>query len=94
MHFLGVAGHMRRIYNPLQYEFLYDMQWWNVFITMSAFCLGLSQLIFFGNFIWSLIAGKRADKKPVGSQYARMDGALAAGPRQLRDNAHGLSRSV
>ncbi len=64
MHFLGVAGHMRRIYNPLQYEFLYDVQWWNVFITMSAFCLGLSQLIFFANFIWSLIAGKKADKNP------------------------------
>jgi cytochrome c oxidase subunit 1 len=64
MHFLGVAGHMRRIYNPLQYEFLHDMQWWNVFITMSAFCLGLSQLVFFTNFIWSLIAGKKADKNP------------------------------
>ena len=64
MHFLGVGGHMRRIYNPLQYEFLHDMQWWNVFITMSAFCLGLSQLIFFANFIWSLIAGKKADKNP------------------------------
>ena len=64
MHFLGVGGHMRRIYNPLQYEFLHDMQWWNVFITMSAFCLGLSQLIFFINFIWSLIAGKKADKNP------------------------------
>ena len=64
MHFLGVAGHMRRIYNPLQYEFLHDMQWWNVFITMSAFCLGLSQLVFFANFIWSLIAGKKADKNP------------------------------
>ena len=64
MHFLGVGGHMRRIYNPLQYEFLHDLQWWNVFITMSAFCLGLSQLIFFVNFIWSLIAGKKADKNP------------------------------
>ena len=64
MHFLGVAGHMRRIYNPLQYEFLHDIQWWNVFITMSAFCLGLAQLIFFVNFIWSLIAGKKADKNP------------------------------
>ena len=26
MHFLGVAGHMRRIYNPMQYEFLQPMQ--------------------------------------------------------------------
>ena len=64
MHFLGVGGHMRRIYNPLQYEFLHDLQWWNVFITMSAFCLGLSQLVFFVNFIWSLVAGKKADANP------------------------------
>ncbi len=64
MHFLGVAGHMRRIYNPLQYEFLVDMQWWNVFITMSAFCLGVSQLIFLFNFVWSLFAGKKAERNP------------------------------
>jgi cytochrome c oxidase subunit 1 len=64
MHFLGVAGHMRRIYNPLQYEFLADMQWWNVFITMSAFCLGASQLVFLGNFVVSLFAGKKAERNP------------------------------
>jgi len=64
MHFLGVAGHMRRIYNPMQYEFLHDMQWWNVFITMSALCLAASQIIFFVNFIWSLFAGKKADNNP------------------------------
>ena len=64
MHFLGVAGHMRRIYNPLQYEFLVDLQWWNVFITMSAFCLGVSQLIFLFNFVWSLFAGKKAERNP------------------------------
>ncbi len=33
MHILGVGGHMRRIYNPTQYEFLQPMQHWNVFIT-------------------------------------------------------------
>ena len=64
MHFLGVAGHMRRIYNPLQYEFLVDLQWWNVFITMSAFCLGVSQLIFLFNFVWSLFAGEKAEDNP------------------------------
>ncbi len=64
MHFLGVAGHMRRIYNPLQYEFLHDMQWWNVFITMSALCLAASQIIFFVNFVWSLFAGKKAENNP------------------------------
>ena len=40
MHILGVGGHMRRIYNPTQYEFLQPLQHWNVFITVSALCLG------------------------------------------------------
>jgi len=64
MHFLGVAGHMRRIYNPMQYEFLSHMQWWNQFITYSAFCLFLSQLPFVYNFFWSLFAGPRAESNP------------------------------
>ena len=33
MHILGVGGHMRRIYNPTQYEFLKPLQPINVFIT-------------------------------------------------------------
>jgi cytochrome c oxidase subunit 1 len=64
MHFLGVGGHMRRIYNPMQYEFLMPMQHWNVFITVSALLLGASQIFFLVNFIWSLFAGKKAEKNP------------------------------
>ncbi|MGH7874499.1 MAG: cytochrome c oxidase subunit I [Candidatus Binatia bacterium] len=64
MHFLGVAGHMRRIYNPTQYEFLLPMQHWNVFITISALCLGASQIFFVVNFVWSLCAGKKAERNP------------------------------
>src|SRR5207253_1183141 len=36
MHIIGVGGQMRRIYNPMQYEFLQHQQHWNVFITVSA----------------------------------------------------------
>ncbi|OGQ78893.1 MAG: cytochrome c oxidase subunit I [Deltaproteobacteria bacterium RIFCSPLOWO2_12_FULL_60_19] len=64
MHFLGVGGHMRRIYNPMQYEFLQPLQGINVFITVSAFLLGLSQIPFLVNFIGSLFAKKRAEKNP------------------------------
>jgi cytochrome c oxidase subunit 1 len=64
MHFLGVAGHMRRIYNPTQYEFLMPVQHWNVFITVSALLLGASQFIFLWNFVWSLVAGKKAEQNP------------------------------
>jgi cytochrome c oxidase subunit 1 len=64
MHFLGVGGHMRRIYNPLQYEFLQPFQSWNIFITLSAFALALSQIPFVINFFWSLFAGKKAERNP------------------------------
>ncbi len=64
MHILGVGGHMRRIYNPTQYEFLQPLQGINHFITVSAFLLGLSQLPFIVNFIGSLIAKKKAERNP------------------------------
>jgi cytochrome c oxidase subunit 1 len=64
MHILGVGGMMRRIYNPLQYEFLHPLQPINVFITVNAFLLGLSQIIFAVNFFWTLAAAKRAERNP------------------------------
>jgi cytochrome c oxidase subunit 1 len=64
MHFLGVGGHMRRIYNPIQYEFIQPMQDWNVIITVSALILGASQIFFLYNFCWSLFAGKKAERNP------------------------------
>src|SRR5262249_35198049 len=64
MHIIGVGGHMRRIYDPTQYEFLKGIQHWNVTITWGAFLLGASQILFFINFFWSLFAGPRASKNP------------------------------
>ncbi len=64
MHILGVGGHMRRIYDPTQYQFLQPLQPINVFITINAFVLGAAQLIFVFNFIWSLARGKRVEKNP------------------------------
>ena len=64
MHILGIGGHMRRIYNPMQYEFLQDMQWINEFITVAAFLLGLAQLLFIYNFFYSMYKGKVAPDNP------------------------------
>jgi cytochrome c oxidase subunit 1 len=64
MHILGVGGHMRRIYNPMQYDFLHPLQPINVFITISAICLGIAQIPFAINFFWSLFAGKKATENP------------------------------
>src|SRR5436190_10214928 len=60
MHYIGLAGHMRRIYDPYQYPFLKHLQGINQFITVSALILGASQLIFFVNFFWSAFKGKKA----------------------------------
>ncbi len=64
MHFLGVGGHIRRIYNPMQYEYLEQFGDMNVFITISAFCLAVSQIPFIVNFVWSLFAGEKAPENP------------------------------
>lgn len=64
MHILGVGGHMRRIYNPMQYEFLKDLQTINIFISICAFVLGFSQLLFLFNMIYSSKRGKKAEDNP------------------------------
>jgi cytochrome c oxidase subunit I len=64
MHYIGIAGHMRRIYDPTQYGFLEHLQVFNQFITVSALILGTSQLLFFANFFWSAFKGPKASANP------------------------------
>jgi cytochrome c oxidase subunit 1 len=64
MHILGMGGHMRRIYDPTLYEFLKPLQPMNQFISINAFLLGATQVLFAANFIYSLFAGKKAERNP------------------------------
>jgi cytochrome c oxidase subunit 1 len=64
MHYIGIAGHMRRVYTSTEYAFLKPLQPINEFITISAFVLGASQLIFFVNFFWSAFKGQKASENP------------------------------
>jgi cytochrome c oxidase subunit 1 len=64
MHIIGVGGHMRRIANPVYYDFIKPMQHWNVIITIGAFCLGLGQILFVINFFMSLARGRVAEQNP------------------------------
>jgi cytochrome c oxidase subunit I len=64
MHLVGVGGMMRRIANPTQYDFLKPVQPLNIFITMMAILLILSQITFIINFFWSMFAGKVALANP------------------------------
>ncbi len=61
---VGMGGHMRRIYNPLQYEFLKPMQPLHEFVTVAAIVLLLGQIPLIANFFWSLVAGARAADNP------------------------------
>ena len=64
MHFLGEAGHMRRLATSTGYEFLNGMAPWNEFITLAAFFLGAGQIIFMYNFIYSVFFGPKAPSNP------------------------------
>jgi cytochrome c oxidase subunit 1 len=64
MHNLGVYGHMRRIYDPSQYEFLQPLAGTNKFITVNALLLLAVQIPFVLNFIMSWYKGKKAAENP------------------------------
>jgi cytochrome c oxidase subunit I len=64
MHNLGLQGHMRRIYDPTQYDFLKPVQSLNTLISISAFLLFATQLIFAANFIVSWFKGAKAPENP------------------------------
>jgi cytochrome c oxidase subunit 1 len=64
MHLVGLRGMMRRIANPMQYEFLKPVEQLNMFITLMAILLILSQVVFVVNFFWSMVRGKAAANNP------------------------------
>jgi cytochrome c oxidase subunit 1 len=68
MHYIGIAGHMRRIYAATPptgfYEYLKPLQPINQLITVFAFILGASQILFFINLFWSIFKGKKAGENP------------------------------
>jgi cytochrome c oxidase subunit 1 len=64
MHDIGAQGHMRRLYDPTQYDFLKPLQGVNEFISISAFLLFATQLIFAANFIMSWFKGEKAGRNP------------------------------
>jgi cytochrome c oxidase subunit 1 len=64
MHNIGLVGHMRRLYDPTEYDFLAPIQPMNEFISVAAFLLGAAQLLFLVNFVWSLFKGPKAPANP------------------------------
>jgi cytochrome c oxidase subunit 1 len=64
MHTLGLGGMMRRIADPTVYEHLRNLQPLQQFVSWSAFGLGLSFLVFWYNFFYSLFNGEKAVGNP------------------------------
>src|SRR6266478_5527191 len=60
MHFLGMRGMQRRIYDYSQYTHLKGLQPMNQFMTISLFVLGAAQVILVLNFFLSMRRGKPA----------------------------------
>ena len=64
MHFVGAGGMQRRIADPTNFPHLARWQFLNQFMTVSAFCLFLSQAIFLVNFVRSLRGGEKVGPNP------------------------------
>lgn len=64
MMVLGYAGHHRRIYNPDEYSFLQPLAGLNEWISIFAFLLGVFQVVFLINMIWSVAKPDKAEKNP------------------------------
>jgi len=64
MMVVGFAGMHRRLYNPFVYEYLERLIPMNKFITYSALLMGVGQLPFVWNFVYSLYKGKKATANP------------------------------
>ncbi len=65
MHYLGFVGVPRRYYSFENFEFIppsaQDLQ---AFTTVVALIVGVFQVLFIFNLVWSLFKGKRADANP------------------------------
>ena len=64
MMVVGYAGMHRRLYNPFVYDFMQKLIPLNTFITMGAFLMGVSQLLFLCNIFLTFRRGKPAGQNP------------------------------
>jgi len=65
MHYLGLLGMPRRYYNFEHYQFIPHSAFvLNAFITVVALAVGIAQLLFLFNLVWSLRHGRPADGNP------------------------------
>ena len=77
---VGFLGMPRRVVTYAGY-----LQCLNDWVSVSAFVLGASMLVFLANFVWSLVFARVPDRdEPVGLEVDRVAAALAGAGAQLR----------
>lgn len=64
MHYLGLGGHLRRLYDPTAYDYAQPLQPMNVLITATLLVGAAAQIVFLANFVWSLFRGEPAGSNP------------------------------
>jgi len=64
MHWLGIAGGLRRYAQLTEFQFLQPLQPLHLFISIAAFVTIAAQVIFIFNFFWSMKKGKVAEVNP------------------------------
>ena len=64
MHYLGLGGNLRRLYDPTAYDYALATQGLRVAVSVALFIAVVGQLIFLINFFWSLLRGRRATQNP------------------------------
>ncbi len=64
MHWLGIAGGIRRYADYTAVDFLKPLQSVHTFITWAAFVTAAAQIFFLFNFFWSLKHGAKAGRNP------------------------------
>ncbi|MCS6861002.1 MAG: cbb3-type cytochrome c oxidase subunit I, partial [Abditibacteriales bacterium] len=64
MHYLGFRGVTRRYYDYQDLEVFAGIMPMQHVITFAALLTGAAQVIFFVNFLWSMVKGRRAEKNP------------------------------
>jgi len=64
MHWVGIAGGIRRYADASAVAFLQPLQPVHQFMSIAAFITAAAQILFLINFFWSLKSGPKASKNP------------------------------
>ena len=64
MFILGMSGEPRRLFDVTAYPMLSGMQPIRTFMSVNAFLLFGTQILFITNFFWSMFKGRKADNNP------------------------------